>query len=107
MTNHYFVRKHNCPEKKIYIIVDDILQDKLYFFTFDNDSHTYTIKDVEVENGNLEFIIPIFILGFIGLLIHTFAGIIGAFIGLIIGLYQIKVNDLQVKKAKENLERLK
>ena len=107
MSIHYFVRNHDCPERKTYVIVDDILQDIPNFFTLDKDPHTYSIEDVEIEGDDLVVFLPIIILGFIGLLIHPFAGIIGAFIGLIIGLSQIKVNDLQVKKAKENLRRLK
>lgn len=108
MTIHYFVRNHNCPEKKTYIIVDKNLSYIRGYFKLGDDTHSYLIKDVEIEQDNLQsYIVPMFILGFIGFLIAPLGGIVGAFIGLIIGYSEIKINKLQAKRAKEDLNRLK
>ena len=107
MSIHYFVRKHDNLERKIYINASNILQHKQSNFMLDDDSHIYSIKDVDVESGNLEVAIPMFILGFIGFLIHPFGAIVGVITGLIVGYYQFRVDELELKKAKENLEKLK
>jgi len=107
MTIHYFVRNHNCPEKKTYLIRNKNLSYIRGYFKLNNDSYTYSIKDVEVEPDNLGIYVPIFIFVFIGFLIAPLGGIIGAMIGLVIGYSQVRIDELQLKRAKEILERLK
>ncbi len=107
MSIHYFVRKYDNLERKIYINANNLLQHKQSNFMLDDDSHIYSIKDVDIESGDFEVVIPMFILGFIGFLIHPFIMIIGIIIGFIMGYYLYIDNELKLKKVKEELEKLK
>ncbi len=107
MSIHYFVRKHDNFEIKIYINTSQLLQHKHINFMLDDDSHIYSTKDIDVESGNFEVAIPMFILGFIGFLIHPFGAIIGILIGFIMGYYLYIDDELKLKKVKEELEKLK
>ena len=107
MSIHYFVRKHDNLERKIYINISHILQHKQSNFMLDDDSHIYSIKDIDVESSNFEVIIPMFVLGFIGFLIHPFGAIAGIIIGLIMGYYLYTDNEFILKKVKDELEKLK
>lgn len=108
MSLYYFVRDYNNNEKKIYLNVTNILRDIPNRFTIkvNNYPFEYSIEDVEIESSKLDVVIPMFIGGFIGFLVHPLGGIIGAIIGVFIGLYKLKIDEYELKKSKNELEKL-
>lgn len=112
MTIYYFVRDKNrittikkgyaeYPDRRIYLQVNKI-SDIPIIFTLDN-NHTYSIKEIEVEGSKLDVYIPMIVFGLLGLLIHPLGGIIGVTIGFVLGLYQMRINDIKINKAREEL----
>lgn len=89
-------------------MVDNLIRDIPNRFTLKINKYPfeYSIEDVDVEPDSIDSHIPMIIIGAIGLLIHPLGGMIGVIVGYLVGLNQVRIDESEAKRAKEDLKRL-
>lgn len=101
MSVNYFVI-NKCHEK-IYILTNNIFN-LPQRFTLENETEQFSLSDIMVEPAKIDLISFVITLGFIGILVsNPYGGIVGALIGILVGMYYFKITDKEIKIAKERL----